>query len=75
MGTVQILRNNDADNSNLLLKENVEALTNGDVSPCVKNINGYKEWNTSGFLSHKKNFYDCCTILREGYKPSGICQE
>ncbi len=51
--------------------ENVEAIARGEGSgPC----GGYRSWNTSGFLQHKKEFYDCtCTTLRQGYSPSGNC--
>lgn len=73
MGTVQILRSNDADNSNSLLKENVEALTSGDASPC-DNINGYKKSDLEGgWFDKKQEFYDCCYNHKEGYNPSGNC--
>jgi hypothetical protein len=56
-----------------LLSQNIEALAKGGDIVCNNN-NGYKQWNISGSLfSKKKEFYDCCFILREGYKPSGNC--
>lgn len=74
IGTMQFLHNNEVEHSSSLLKENVDALTNGEGSPCEHNTNGYKNWKLSGGLfGKKKEFYDCCTILREGYSPSGNC--
>lgn len=74
IGTMPFLYNNDVEYSSSLLKENVEALTGDETSPCVHNTNGYKNWKTSGgIFSKKKEFYDCCTVLREGYSPSGNC--
>lgn len=73
MGTVQVLRNSDADNSDSLLKENVEALTHGDNSPC-DNVNGYVKWYSEGDrFDRKQEFYDCCYNSREGYEPEGKC--
>ena len=60
---------------NDLLMANVEALTEDEThSPC-DNINGYKSWATHGFLQIKREFYDCCYVLREGYSPEGVCQK
>lgn len=54
-----------------LAMENVEAIASGEGSG---SCGGYRSWNTSGFLQHKKEFYDCtCTTLRQGYSPSGNC--
>ena len=58
--------------SDELLMENVEALTDGEVSG--SSCGGAKEWSTSGGLFHsKKEFYDCKCILRTGYNPKGNC--
>ena len=60
--------------------KNVEALTlpaeNPDGTPPCNNKNGFKQWSINGgLLQHKKNFYDCCYKLREGYSPEGACEE
>mgnify|MGYP006935421365 CR=1 FL=1 len=56
---------------NNLFIENVEALTDseGGTGGC----GGFRSWSISGFLSSKKEFYDCKCILRQGYKPQGTC--
>ena len=53
---------------------NVEALA--DTETDCHNINGYKSWSITkpNLFSSKKEFYDCCTVLREGYDPTGACQ-
>lgn len=55
-----------------LAMSNVEALANGE-SDC-HNTNGYKDWDTESWFGNKKEFYDCCNVLRSGYSPSGNCQ-
>lgn len=73
MMTVQRLQNNNNDNLSSLLLENIDALTSGETTSC-NNVNGYKSRDTNGnIFNKKKEFYDCCYILREGYKPSGNC--
>ena len=60
---------------NSLLMQNVEALTqNEEQTPC-NNASGYRSWATRGFLQFKREFYDCCYILQEGYSPEGICRK
>lgn len=54
-----------------LLIENVLALSD-DNSGC-HNINGYREWKLSSLFGSKKEFYDCCSVLRSGYSPAGNC--
>ena len=51
---------------------NVEALADNEAN--CHNINGYKEWKTKSLFGSKKEFYDCCYVLRSGYSPSGNCQ-
>ncbi len=51
--------------------ENIEALADGEGGG--SGCGGYRSWNTSGFLQHKKEFYDCRCILRQGYSPQGNC--
>lgn len=53
---------------------NVEALAQTEAD--CHYINGYKSWSVTkpNIFSVKKEFYDCCTILREGYDPTGSCQ-
>lgn len=52
---------------------NVEALTD-EENDCT-NINGYRQWNTSGKLFQRESeFYDCCSKDREGYSPKGNCK-
>jgi hypothetical protein len=58
-----------SDTSGLSLA-NVEALAG--ENDC-HNTNGYKSWSTSSIFSTKKEFYDCCSVLRQGYSPSGSC--
>lgn len=61
-------------NENSDYVNNIEALTHAiEDNPC-NNRNGYKQWALSGFLQHKKSFYDCCYNLREGYSPEGSCE-
>lgn len=57
--------------ANNLFIENVEALTDseGGTGGC----GGFRSWSISGFLSSKKEFYDCKWILRQGYNPQGTC--
>ena len=57
--------------ANNLFIENVEALTDseGGTGGC----GGFRSWSISGFLSSKKEFYDCKCILRQGYNPQGTC--
>ncbi len=59
----------NGDGRNSLIMENVEALSQME-RPC-DNINGYRQWSTSGFLKSEKEFYDCCYNLTSGYSPSG----
>jgi hypothetical protein len=49
---------------------NVEALAG--ENDC-NNTNGYRSWSTSSMFGSKKEFYDCCTVLRQGYSPEGNC--
>lgn len=56
-----------------LAMANVEALADPESSDC-NNKNGYRQWSTSGFLEHKKEFYDCCSKLQEGYNPKDNCR-
>ena len=58
--------------NDLLLAENVLALSDNNGG-CVSTNNGYREWKTSSVFGSKKEFYDCCSVLRSGYKPSGNC--
>lgn len=52
---------------------NVEALTDGE-NDCT-NINGYRQWNTSGKLFQRESeFYDCCSKERDGYSPKENCR-
>jgi hypothetical protein len=37
------------------------------------NTNGYRSWSTSSIFGTKKEFYDCCSVMRQGYGPSGNC--
>ena len=58
-----------------LLMENAAALADDPFwygLDCNPNTFGYKEWNLSGVV--KKEFYDCCTVLRQGFAPKGACQ-
>ncbi len=56
-----------------LLMANVEALAD-DADKGCNNKNGYREWKISGgIFSSEKEFYDCCSVLRHGYSPSGNC--
>lgn len=55
-----------------LALSNVEALANGEAD--CHNTNGYKDWETESWFGNKKEFYDCCHVLRSGYSPSGSCQ-
>lgn len=59
-----------------LLMQNVEALSQdaGENNPC-DNINGFRSWAQSGFLQRKREFYDCCYVLQEGYSPDGNCRK
>ena len=73
--------NNEEQKENDNFSENLEALTlppeeNPGETPNCNNKNGFKVWSINGgFLQHKKNFYDCCYQLREGYSPEGACSE
>ena len=60
-----------------LLLENVEALANDyENKPSCDNINGYRQWETSGGLFKKeKCFYDCCYKQQTGYSPEGTCMK
>ncbi|MDO4737311.1 MAG: hypothetical protein ACI3ZJ_07920 [Bacteroidaceae bacterium] len=60
--------------SNSLLIQNVEALTSDIERPC-DNSSGFRMWATSGFLKTKKEFYDCCYKIQQGYSPSGNCRQ
>jgi len=63
-------------NVNDLLLQNVEALSqDGDSGMTCDNINGYKSWALKGFLKQKREFYDCCYKLQEGYSPEGNCRK
>ena len=56
-----------------MLSQNIEALADDSESSC-RNHNGYRQWSSSSTIfSRKKEFYDCCYMLREGYSPSGNC--
>jgi hypothetical protein len=63
------LNSQKSDMSGLSLA-NVEALAG--ENDC-HNTNGYRSWSTSSIFSTKKEFYDCCSVLRQGYSPSGNC--
>lgn len=65
-------QNNKETRMSELALANVEALALGE-SDC-HNTNGYKSWETESWFGSKKEFYDCCNKLREGYSPSGNCQ-
>lgn len=55
---------------------NIEALANGEGGggDCHF-LNGYKIWDAESLWpwNVKKEFYDCCKALREGYNPGGSC--
>lgn len=72
---VQLGYKGTSDQPNMLIQDNIEALTSdGEASPCTPTTNGYKEWKAKGgIFDSKREFYDCCSVLREGYKPSGNC--
>lgn len=59
---------------------NLEALADSNEvdgtteSTDCNNKNGYRQWSTSGFLEHKKEFYDCCSQLQNGYSPKDNCR-
>ena len=58
---------------------NLEALANPEIngdpeSSDCNNKNGYRQWSTTGFLEHKKEFYDCCSKLQSGYSPKDNCR-
>ena len=59
--------------ADILLNENIEALTDGESMNC-ENINGFKSWAIKGFLKPKRQFYDCCFQIQEGYSPEGLCR-
>ena len=56
-----------------LLLANAEALADDESTLKCDNVNGYKSWATRFIFGRKREFYDCCYILREGYDPEGIC--
>lgn len=64
----------NADESNELLMANVEALTDGESNSPCNNVNGYRSWALTGFLKPKREFYDCCYKLQEGYSPKDNCR-
>ena len=64
----------NADKSNELLMANVEALTDVEANSPCDNINGYRSWALTGFLKPKREFYDCCYKLQEGYSPKDNCR-
>lgn len=71
-GTLASSSKVDETKSSLTLA-NVEALTD-EENDCT-NINGYRQWNTSGKLFQRESeFYDCCSKDREGYSPKGNCR-
>jgi hypothetical protein len=72
LAAVNVNMNSQSENllSDLALA-NVEALAEGEDN--CHYTNGYKSWSTSSFFGTKKEFYDCCTVLRQGYSPEGSC--
>jgi len=52
---------------------NIEALM--EIEAGCDFVNGYKSWDSESlwFWKTKKEFYDCCRKLREGYDPEGMC--
>jgi hypothetical protein len=72
VATINVSLNPQSKNLSALSLANLEALAN-EENGC-HNTNGYRSWNTSGGLfGSKKEFYDCCSVLRQGYSPSGNC--
>ena len=69
--TVSGINANTTDSS--LLSKNLEALTKQE-NDCPPNTFGYKSWDKEAdWFEDEKEFYDCCTVLRHGYDPSGNC--
>ena len=64
------------ENQNPLLLRNIEALSDPseEHKPC-DNVNGYRQWSSSGFLRVKKEFYDCCYGMQQGYNPQDNCRK
>lgn len=70
---IQGMSSKVGDSKSPLTLVNVEALTD-EENEC-KNINGYRQWNTTGKLFQRESeFYDCCSKDREGYSPKGNCR-
>lgn len=81
VGSYNVCQSQNVATLSALTLANLEALTapeidgggDGESSGC-SNKNGYRRWSTSGFLEHKKEFYDCCFKLQEGYNPKDNCR-
>lgn len=56
--------------------KNVEALATGELNPDCDNRNGYRKWNAKPIDSNdvEETFYDCCYVLRYGYRPNTDCK-
>lgn len=55
--------------------KNVEALANEEQNPNCDNRSGYRKWYAKPVDKNdvEETFYDCCYVLRYGYRPNTEC--